>query len=202
MDILNEILRLSLLKFLWGGSVLGVLIGAGLMIQPNWVMHLSRSCSRWISADKVGEVLDRPRWVERVFYRHHQIAGATVFIGALVVLYIFLAHDGLVSVSRLFPRNYSWLFDAAMRILLIGCGLAAFVGAIVVIRPSHLREFEKSANRWVSTDGAVKVFNGMHFGVEHSLFRHHRIAGISITLGSLYVAVVLGYFLFWRPGVL
>lgn len=202
MDILNEILRESLLRLLWIGSFFGLLIGTGLIVRPELVIHLNQHCSRWISSAKMGELLDRPHRVERLFYRHHILAGSGVLIGALIVLYIFLEHDNMARVTAIFPRSYGWLVDILLRILLVGCGIAALVGTIVMIRPSNIRDFEKSANRWISTERIVKLFNAMHYNAEQSLLRHHRIAGLSITLGSLYILVVLGYFLCWRPGVL
>lgn len=119
-----------------------------------------------------------------------------MLIGALVVLYTFLFTYNARIVSSLVPRGYWWLSDALTGMVLVGGFLSAVVGAIVLVKPSLLREIEKSANHWVSTERLLPLFNSMHFSAEQSIFRHPRVAGVSILLGSLYVLVVLGYLLF------
>jgi len=198
MEILNDILRQSLLAFLWIGSFAGILVGAGIWLKPQQVIQLNQSFSRWVSTEKAEVALDRPRWTERFFYRHHKLVGAGVLIGALVILYTFLFSFNLRTISTLIPRAYWWLSDALVAIMLVGSGLAALIGTLILTKPSLLRDLEKASNRWVSTERFQTMFNGMHFSAEQSIIRHHKIAGVSIMLGSLYILIVLGYFLF--PG--
>lgn len=196
MDILNDILRQSFLMFLWIGSIAGILVGAGILFKPQQVTQLNQYFSRWVGSEQFGRLMDQPRWTERFFYRHNRVVGAGVSIGALIVLYTFLFSYNPRTISVLVPRDYWWLSDALTGIAVVGGFLSAIVGAIVLARPSLLREIEKSANHWVSTERLVSLFNGMHFSAEQSILRHPRIAGMSILLGSLYIMIVLGYFLF------
>jgi len=196
MDILNDIVRQSFLMFLWTGSVVGILVGAGMLFRPGQIIQLNQYFSRWVGSDRFGKLMDQPRWTERFFYRHNHLVGAGVLIGALVVLYTFLFTYNARIVSSLVPRGYWWLSDALTGMVLVGGFLSAVVGAIVLVKPSLLREIEKSANHWVSTERLLPLFNSMHFSAEQSIFRHPRVAGVSILLGSLYVLVVLGYLLF------
>lgn len=196
MGILSDILQQSIVKFLWIGSFAGILVGVGLLFKPQQIAQLNQYLSRWVGSDKLNMVLDRPRWIDRFFYRHHRLLGAGVFAGAMAVLYTFLFHYNLRTISALIPHGYWWLSDALMGMLLIGSIVAALVGLIVLTRPSLLRDIEKSANRWVSTEHLHARFNVMNLSAETSLLRHHRVAGVSILLGSLYVLVVLGYSLF------
>ena len=196
MDLLNQIVRHSLVMFLWCGSFVGILIGAGILFRPQKVVQLNQYFSRWVGADKLEMMLDRPHWTERYFYRHNRVVGALVSVGSMGVLYTFLFHYNLRTLSALIPRPYWWLSDALMGMLLVGSVLAALIGVLVFLRPSVLREIEAFANRWISTERLVTTFNGMHYSAEQTIMRHNRIAGISITLGSLYIVVVLGYYLF------
>ena len=196
MKILNEVLLQSSLIFLWGGAFMGILIGAAMLLKPEQVIRLNQRLSRYVSTEKIAEHIDRPRWTERFFYRHHRPVGAAVLIGAILVLYTFLFSFNLRKVSAFIPRGWWWLSDALLGMLLIGSVLAALVGIIVLTRPSLLRDIEKAANRWVSSDRLLSLFNGMHYSAEQSMLRHNRVAGGAIMLGSLYIVVVLGYFLF------
>lgn len=196
MEIVNDIFRQSFLTFLWIGSIVGLLIGAGMLFRPQQVIRLNQYVSRWVGSEKFSVMLDRPRWSERFFYRHHKPVGAGVLIGALLILYTFLFSYNLRTISTLIPRGYWWLSDALVAILLVGSALAALIGILILVRPSLLRELEKAANHWVSTERLLTLFNHMNFSAEQSIIRHHKVAGISIMLGSLYILVVLGYFLF------
>lgn len=200
MDILSDILRQSFLMFLWVGSVLGILVGAGVLFNPQRVVQVNQYFSRWVGTGKLGMILDRPRWTERFFYRHNRLVGAAVVIGALVVLDTFLFSFNLRRVSALVPREYWWLSDAMVGLLLVGSGLAALIGILVLTRPSILKDLERAANRWISTDRQFAKFNRMNFSAEQTVIRHHRLAGVSIVLGSLYVVIVLGYSLFVAGG--
>ncbi|MCX7175590.1 MAG: hypothetical protein NT159_17020 [Proteobacteria bacterium] len=182
--------------FLWIGSAIGVFVGAGLLFNPQQVLKLNQYSSRWVGAGHFGQMLDRPRWTERYFYRHSRVVGAGLFVGALIVLYTFLFSYNPRTISAFVPRDYWWLSDALIGMILVGGILSAMVGIIVLAKPSLLRDIEKSANHWVSTERLLALFNNMHFSAEQSILRHPRLAGVSILLGSLYILVVLGYFLF------
>lgn len=201
MDIASDILRQSLLLFLWVGGVTAVFIGTMLWFKPEQLARLNQYFSRWIGAGKLVRLLDKPRPTERLLYRHNRLVGVGLLLGAMLVLYTFLFGYNPRKLSALIPHGYWWLSDALLAILLVGSVLAALVGFVVLIRPSLLRDTEKLANRWVSTERLPKLLNSMNFSVEQSILRHHRYAGVSITAGGLYVVGVLGYIIFkglWR----
>lgn len=200
MDILDDILQQSFLRFLWVGSIAGMLLGAGILFKPQRVMQLNQYFSRWVNSDKLNTLLDRPRWIERFFYRHHKFYGLGILIGAIFVLYTFIFSYNLRTISAYIPRDFWWLSDALMGMLLVGSAMAALSGAIILARPSLLRDLERSVNCWVSTEILSSPFNDMHYFAEKSLLSHHRLAGVAIMLGSLYTLVLLSYFLFLWTG--
>ena len=199
MDVIRDILLRSFLILLCAGSIVGALIGAGMLLKPERIVFLNQYFSRWISANKIKEQLDRPRWIERFFYRHHRLVGSVLFIGAIFVLYVFLfGHKPRRIYAAITPGNW-WLLDALMAALLGGSVLAALVGIIVLAKPSLLREIEKSSNRWISTKGVVKLFDGMRNSFDRQILRHRKIAGVFTIIGGLYILIILGPFL-WRGG--
>jgi hypothetical protein len=199
MDVIREVLLRSFLILLCAGSIAGVLIGAGMLLKPERIVFLNQYFSRWISANKIKEQLDRPRWIERFFYRHHRLVGGVLFIGAIFVMYVFLFGSKTRRIyAAITPGNW-WLMDALMGALLGGSVLAALVGIIVLAKPSLLREIEKSTNRWISTEGVVNFFDGMRNSFDRQILRHRKIAGVFTIIGGLYILIVLGPFL-WRGG--
>lgn len=199
MGIINDILLRSFLILLCGGSIVGLLVGAGMLLRPERIVFLNQYFSRWVSADKIEQQLDRPRWIERYFYHHHRMVGSALLIGSLFVLYIFLfSHNVRKIYATMAPGNW-WLANALMGLLLVGSVLAALVGIIVLARPSLLREIEKSSNRWISTEGVAKFLNSMRYSFDQQLLRHRKVAGGFMIIGSLYILGVLGPLL-WRSG--
>jgi len=192
----NNFLLQPFLIFLGIAAVLGILTGIGMLLKPEHIVRLNQYFSRWTSTDKFSEQFDRPRWSERFFYRHHRLVGASLFIGAVMVLYTFLFSHNLRKISAAIARDYWWLLDALVALLLIGSVLAAIVGLVVLTKPSLLRDFENAANRWISTDSLQHWLNGMHHSVEQSILQHRKLAGALLIFGSFYILVALGYFLF------
>lgn len=203
MDILNDILQQSFLRFLWVGSIAGMLLGGGVLFKPQQVMQLNQRLSQWVYSDKLKSLLDRPRLIERFFYRHNRLFGLGVLLGAIYVLYVvFFGSSTQKAVSAFIPRDYWWLSDAVIGMLLVGSVTAALAGGIILARPSLLRDLEQSVNRWVSTEPLTTSFNDPHYFAEQSLLSHHRFSGMAIILGSLYTLVILSKLLFSGNGIL
>ena len=197
MDVIRDVLLRSFLLLLCAGSIAGVVVGARMLLKLERIVFLNQYFSRWISANRIEEQLDRPRWTERFFYRHHQLVGGVLFVGAIFVLDSFLFGSKTRRIyAAIAPGNWG-LVDALMGMLLVGSVLAALIGIIVLAKPSLLREIEKSANRWISTEGVVKRIDGMRNSFEQQILRHSKIAGVSMIIGGFCVLFVLGPFL-WR----
>ncbi|MBI4293695.1 MAG: hypothetical protein HY661_19635 [Betaproteobacteria bacterium] len=197
MQAVYEILLRFLMVILWGGSIVGVLLGVALLLKPEHIATLNQSFSRWVSSDKVADQLDRPRWTERFVYRHHRLVGAFFLIGALCILYVFLFGYNARRISSIFAVGYWGVVDVLVGVMLISSALAALVGLIVLTRPSLLREIEKSSNRWISTEGASKALNATYYNSDGYILRRKKIAGVCMIIGSLYVLIVLSPLL-WR----
>ena len=197
MDLIRDFLLRSFLLLLCAGSIAGVVVGARMLFKLERIVFLNQYFSRWISASRIEEQLNRPRWTERFFYRHHQLVGGVLLAGAVFVLDAFLFGSRTQRIyAAIAPGNWG-LVDALMGTLLVGSVLAALVGIIVLAKPSLLREIEKSANRWISTEGVVKFIDGMRNSFEQQILRRSKITGVSMIIGSLCTLMVLGPFL-WR----
>jgi hypothetical protein len=201
MDIVNDIVWHSFLFLLWIGSVLAILLGAGLLLAPMHVEKVNRFFGRWIDTRTIETEFDRPRLTERYIYRHHRIFGTVFFAGAVTTLYCFLLSPTRDRAAMLLSPDTFGLFDAGMAFLIIGNVLAAVIGAIVFFRPSLLREFEDVANQWISTDRVVRFFNKPQRSFDNYVLRHRRAIGIGLIVAGLYISFFLGNLLLfgqWR----
>lgn len=203
MDIMYEILYQTFFRFLWIGSIAGMLLGVCMLFKPQLLVQLNQYLSGWISLKKLDAVLNQPHWMERFFYRHHKLFGLAVLIGSVFTLYTFSIGYDMRAVSAAYiPDDYRWLSDALVNMLLLASVIAALSGAVILARPSVLRSLELSVNRWVHTGPLLNPLNDMHYSAEKMLLSHHRLAGAAITAGSLYTLVLLSYFLFLWTGKL
>jgi hypothetical protein len=196
MDIVNDILWHSFLLFLWMGSMLAALVGAGLLFAPAQVERINRYFAQWIGARNIGMEMDRPRSTERYIYRHHRVAGALVFSGAVVVIYRFLLAPARERMALLAAPDMFGLLDAGIAFLVIGNVLAAAIGLIVFFRPSMLREFEDVANQWISTDKVTRFFNRPQFLLDRFVMQHRCLFGAGLVIAGLGVCCLLGKLLF------
>ena len=199
MNLVNEILVRSFLMLACAGSVVGLLIGVGLLFKPERIAALNQRLSHWVSTRKIEAHLDRPRWTERFFYRHHRVTGSVLLLGAIFILYTFMFRYNARKIPAFIAPGNWWLLDALAGMLLVGSVVAALVGIIMLTKPSLLRDIETSTNRWISTEGLMKFFHTMRHSSDQFILRHRKVAGALIIAGSVFILVVLGPML-WRGG--
>jgi hypothetical protein len=193
MDVVNDILLRSFLILLWGGGIAGILVSLGMLIKPEWLIRLNQYASIWIGTEKVEERLDRPRSIERFFYRHHRITGGIFLIGSLIILYTFLISFKTQSASGFIHPDALWAMDGLVAVFIVGSVFAAIIGGVMLLRPSLLRDVESYANRWLSTDRVSKFLNRL-YSFDQYLTRYGRITGVVLLILSLYVVIVLAKF--------
>jgi len=195
MGTVKEILLQFFVALLCVGSLAGLLMGIAMLLRPEQLKRVNDHFSRWVSAEKVTEPLDRPRWTERFFYRHHRLVGSVVFLGAAFILYTFLFNYNVRRIAGALASRYWGLLDVLIGVVVVFSALAGMIGLLVLMRPSVLRDIEKISNRWVSTDGMTNYFDKMFHSVDEQILRRRKIAGGFLIIGSLYILAQLGSFL-------
>ena len=201
MEAVNVLVWRPVLFILLGGSVVAVLLGIGLLVAPDRVRELNAFLGRWVDTEKMERAFDRPRWSERFFYRHHRIVGGLLCAGGCYVIYVFLLSRARHRLAVLSGRDLYGFFDAGIAILVIGGTLAAFLGLVMYAKPSVLRDLEKAANRWISTDWARLLFNRSYSLLDESVFQYRKTAALVLIATGMFVAVTLARLLFignWR----
>lgn len=128
-----------------GGSL--VLGGLGLLVVVFCGRGRFNERSAWKRALNLLEVLERPRRIERIVYRHHRLFGGITIFFVLIFLALF---------GTWYLRSYEisiWhtsfgaqLAIAAVWMILI---FALIIGVYVLVRPSALKGIEAWANRWI-----------------------------------------------------
>ena len=131
-------------------GVLGVAVGALLLIVPVRVLRERTALRRWFLEINLAALLDQRHTIERPLYRHHYAFGAIVIAGAiasLVTLWKFRDHPLVTSV--LLGSLGTWGFEAVILTSWVLAVFALGIGAFLLVRPSALKRFETAANRWI-----------------------------------------------------
>lgn len=192
----------SLALFLLLGSVAGVLAGVLLLWRPDWLARVGRWANRWVSTRQMARPLERQVDADHWLYRYSRAGGTLLLVGALYILFMFVVHlerpallASLMQTHWLQPVLAELLLDALVLLFLAGAVLALLVSLFLLFRPSLLREFEVGANQRLSLRQQLKPLEMSHGNLDEYVFRHVQLAGVLLLCGSLYVLVMLAYWL-------
>jgi hypothetical protein len=187
----------SVLAFLVIGSMAAVVVGILLLFYPERFTSLSSFLNRWISTRKLDKSLESSFTLDPWMYRHRNLTGGGILLGAMFVLYYFTFQlDRVAAITGLSKYfNYplglvAGLLDALVLSALLGALCAIFVALSLLLRPSLLRGFEGNMNQWLSLRKVLKPMEIPRDDVERYVERHSRQVGIFLLLGGLYTLLV------------
>jgi len=193
MSVINKMLFHAMLLFLMIGSIVGLFVGAALVLRPAWLLYASRHANRWIAMPSITNLLDQVVKVDRWFYRHHQASGISLLAGAVLLIYFFTARFDklslLAGLSRklpISPELTEVLLDTAVFSILLGAAATLIISLFLLIRPSMLRGFEQNANQWISMNSALKPFELSRVGFDEYVFQNVQMTGVLLLFASLY----------------
>lgn len=190
-------LYLWILSFLFWLGVLLVPLGLFLITFPAAAMRLAIRVNRWISTKSAFDFLNRPRYQERAFYRHHRLFGSLIVIFSVFCIYmlgIYLGEARLMNVMhRLTSSEFGrWLILDLYYILLAGLVISLVTGIVILVRPSVLKNLEAKANRWLNTDTYLETFDRVHELPVRMLPWRLRLLGVFVLIGAGYMIYATG----------
>lgn len=181
-----------LISSLFWIGVLLVPLGLFLLFAPGRAERMGEIMNRWISTRAFFDVLNKPRYQERYFYRHHRTLGAVLTLLAAGSLYGLVFYAGMSDTAGYFQglarsEFEHWLFTNLYYMLVVVLVLALVCGVIIFARPSALRKLEAWSNRWVMTDEKLESLDEMHELPGNVFSRRPRLFGFFILLGAAYI---------------
>jgi hypothetical protein len=167
------------------GLVFALGIGVLLLARPQAMEPISKRLNRWIDTSEKFGKLEQPRYSERLFYRHHRLIGSVAVLGSLFVLWQWLGPAPRASVRVLFSGHgdFDWLAPAIDWLMV---GLHVFVlviGAIIFLRPSALKHFEKAANRWYTVPSVLDM-DAVVMPLDKGFALYPRLGGLLLVVGA------------------
>ncbi len=193
LNLMGELLRSGFVVLLLLGCVVSLMYGVWMLLQPEQALRFNQRVSTWVSTEGVAEVMDKPRSIERLVYRHHRIYGALLLAGGLFTLYVLSAGRwGRDVTNALGLGGWAWaVSDVTTWFMLVIGLLGTALGLVIIIRPSLLKGVEVKLNRWIATDKGLQTLDSVHYAPDRFVSRHARLVASLIVIGSLYILIVL-----------
>jgi hypothetical protein len=191
MNYTNEFYTWTL-DFLFVTGILLVPVGIGFMLIPDKVFNIANKLNRWIATDSFFKKLSMPIYKERFFYRHHRLFGFFILLASAICLFMLTVYIGVDSITasllKLAESEFEkWLFYVLYYVLIAAIILAFLFGLIMFIRPSALKSFEVWSNRWIDTEGPLKILDRNKDLPDRILPGNPRIFGLVVTLSAIYI---------------
>lgn len=173
------------------GSVAGIVLGLGLLLQTQATLRGMARLNRWVSSRRALKALEIPRSMARRARGGRLWAGLVIASGAAYVLIALVWHFDTAGLAS--PLMLVGL-EALRWILVAGSVLAAIVGMLLAFSPRTLEAFETWSNRWVSMRQAVQGADTMYTPLERLVEQFPRAAGgllIAFSAAAAIASVVL-----------
>jgi hypothetical protein len=177
--------------------ILGVLLiplGLSFLLIPDKTLQLSEKLNRWISTEHIFDAINKPRYQERLVYRHHHIFGILVMGLTALCLYMLLFYTDrtllLQNLLLLADTAFGqWLLESLFYIF-IGTNILAFIiGLIIFIRPSMLKTLEYKTNHWVDADKKLEILDTTREFPESIILKNPRIFGALVIFGAIWIII-------------
>jgi len=182
------------------GSVAGLIVGAILILHPDWLVRANLINNRWISTRHLDKILERPINFDSWFYRYRRVSGLVTLAGAIYILYYFSVQLDKASALSGLARNFKvsvtyidMLIDPMVWIALAASAFALIISVFILFPPNQFRRFELGANNWVSLRRTMKPLEVLHSNVDEYAFSHTLQMGVMVLMGSVYTLAMLTF---------
>ena len=194
----EAVLLRGVYQFLIFSSVIGLLVGAVMILRPEWLARLGSYANKWVSTRKLARPMSKSIEVEHWFYRYNRWSGILLIAAAVYIIYMFTVQLARASLLATFVKMriiqfalLEPLLDTLVLFFLAGAVLAVLIGLFLIFRPSLLRDLEAGANQRVSVRQSLKPVEIPHDKLDKLVIRHTALTGVLILGASLYTLVVL-----------
>ena len=201
-SIVTQLVITSAIAFFFVGSLLGLLLGIGLLVKARSVLPFIQLMNQWVSTRQALRSLEQPRQVAAA------ASGARWFGAVLVALGAFSA---AILLGRLDPAAVASLLKVEGRASLLGMLLEALrwflvlgslgavvTGVMLLFFPRTWRRVEERANHWYSTRSLEIAGDAVHPPLDRIVEAFPRASGAVILALSVVAAASSAMLLFSR----
>lgn len=183
----------SLANLWWIVIAILVLISGMSLCFPVWLIKLMRASARRFEF-RSDRTIDKVLSIDQKLYRHHRIAGLTIWLLSLLILYliIFQLDVSSLTLRRVNPFGLqTWAFEAMMTVTLLVGVIGLCIGMVLMLRPSLLKPLESWGNRWVTTPENALDRDLTGDVIESWVVQHTRLFGLLVFLAASVIWVLV-----------
>jgi hypothetical protein len=198
----NDLLAPALNAFALTGSLIGLVIGVGLLVASESTLEFFRRMNRRVSMRQAAKPLEVPRDIEGgPGHRHHPVVAIAFILGGAYASFIlFTALDAARTVKELGitrnPVTAEVLVGTARWFLILGGIAAVALGVLMLARPHAWVALEARANEWKSTRQMMRGGDEPHDLLDRVVERYPRRSGAVLTVASLVASAAFAILLF------
>jgi hypothetical protein len=198
--LLAQVLLTTAVVFLFIGSLLGLVLGIGLLLRSAAMLRFIHAMNRWVSTRQMLKPLELPLQVAQAAASARWFGAVLVALGAYTTVVLLTAVDvnGIAAMVKVDPR-YSLAaigIHAAKWTLVLGSMVAVATGIMLLFFPRAWRSVEARANRWYSTGNLEGSEDTVYLSLERLVEGFPRASGAVIALLSLATALGSGLLVF------
>jgi hypothetical protein len=200
-NLLSQILVSTLVVFFFVTSLLGLVLGLGLLLRASAMVPFILLMNQWVSTRQALRPLESPLEVPHATPRTGRWFGAVLVLVGGYAAFILISSFDVHRVAALFriDARYSLagvLLDALKWFLVVGSLTAIATGLMLLFFPNAWRSVEARANRWYSTRNLELAGDTVYLSLDRIVQAFPRAAGAVILGLSVVAAVASGVLLF------
>jgi hypothetical protein len=201
-NLLAQLLVPAVVVFLFVVSLLGLVLGVGLIVRSAAMLRFMELMNRWISMRRVLRPLEAQVHVPAAGGRSRWFGVILIAIGAYAAVVLVASFDvqRLALLFKVDPR-YSLAslgLEVLKWLLVAGSGAAVATGIMLLFFPRAWSALEERANRWYSTRNLEMAGDTVYMSLDRMVEAHPRTAGGVIFVLSLVAAIASGLLVFAR----
>jgi hypothetical protein len=198
--LVTQLLLTAFIAFVLAGSLLGLLIGSGLLLRRAATLRFIRWMNLWVSTRQAFKPLELPLRVAQSAASARWFGAVLVALGAYTTVVLIAAVDvnGITALLKVDAR-YSLAaigIHAAKWILVVGGIMAIATGIMLLFFPRVWRGVEARANRWYSTGNIEGSEETLYMSLDRTVEAFPRASGVLILALSLATAIGSGLLVF------
>jgi hypothetical protein len=190
VSALYPVLLTALLVFILAGSLLGIAVGAGLLLRNARIAAFLQLMNRWVSTRRVLRPVELPREMG-TGHAGRGVGALLLLAGGYALSVLATAPVSRVAAALRVEATPLALIgiESAKWLLVAGCAVAVASGVLLLFFPRAWGRVEAVANRWYSSRQLTSGGDDMHLPLDRVAGAFPRAAGGAILVLSLASAV-------------
>jgi hypothetical protein len=199
MNMVNEILMDSGLKFAFLLVIGALIYSAMILFKPQQALKLNRKFNSWFSTEKVDSAIDKHVDTNEWMLKNRWWAGSLFLVGAGITLkYLLKDFDAdqfislVIQPSTKSAQAFSEIIIVSIHwFLIFTSGVGVLTCLAFLVNPYSFQRFSTKLDTHYSTESIKQEADTVCTAVDDWVMRNHIIIGLVLFFGSTYLMVLL-----------